>query len=182
MDVECRILKAEDRLSYREARLESLKLDPECFGACYQDEVQIAELRFEKLIAQQSDQALMLGAFIGTQLVGLCGLLSSAVSSSMGSTLGSAIGSAIGSNAGLSAQENAEPAKIVQMYVKAEYRGLGVSNQLLSLAKQCLSVLDNDSLLLTVFKSNQGAIKAYEKAGFIPTKVVGEENYMVFSL
>jgi ribosomal protein S18 acetylase RimI-like enzyme len=170
MDVECRILKAEDGLSYREARLESLKLDPECFGACYQDEVQIAELRFEKLIAQQSDQALMLGAFIGTPLVGLCGLLSSAVSSSMGSTLGSAIGS------------NAEPAKIVQMYVKAEYRGLGVSNQLLSLAKQCLSVLDNDSLLLTVFKSNQGAIKAYEKAGFIPTKVVGEENYMVFSL
>jgi ribosomal protein S18 acetylase RimI-like enzyme len=120
----------------------------------------------------------MLGAFIDTQLVGLCGLLSSAVSSSMGSTLGSAIGSAIG----LSAQENAEPVKIVQMYVKAEHRGLGVSNQLLSLAKQCLRGLDNDSLLLTVFKSNQSAIKAYEKSGFIPTKVVGDEIYMVFSL
>lgn len=178
MRIECRILKAEDRLSYREARLKSLKLDPECFGACYKDEVQIAELRFEKFIAQQNNQALMLGAFIDTQLVGLCGLLSSAVSSSMGSTLDSAIGS----SAGLSAQENAEPVKIVQMYVKAEHRGLGVSNQLLSLAKQCLRVLDNDSLLLTVFKSNQSAIKAYEKAGFIPTKVVGDEIYMVFSL
>jgi hypothetical protein len=40
MRIECRILKAEDRLSYREARLKSLKLDPECFGACYKDEVQ----------------------------------------------------------------------------------------------------------------------------------------------
>lgn len=39
MEVYCRVLEAEDSRAYRELRLESLKLHPECFGSGYEKQV-----------------------------------------------------------------------------------------------------------------------------------------------
>ncbi|BAJ03317.1 GNAT family N-acetyltransferase [Shewanella violacea] len=152
MAANCRLLISKDSLNYRELRLESLRLNPDSFGADYEDEVNIPQLHFEKLIEQGSIDALMLGAFVGGKLVGLCGLLAS----------------------------HSGPVIIVQMYVQSGYRGMGVGSRLLYLAKISLSELNHDSLMLTVFEDNQSAINTYTKAGFIATKVEEDEVYMVF--
>ena len=50
MEVRCKVLKSEDSLKYREVRLESLSLHPECFGSGYEAQSKMPKLYFEGLI------------------------------------------------------------------------------------------------------------------------------------
>ena len=50
MEVRCKVLKSEDSLKYREVRLESLRLHPECFGSGYEAQSKMPKLYFEGLI------------------------------------------------------------------------------------------------------------------------------------
>lgn len=54
------------------------------------------------------------------------------------------------------------------MYVKPEHRGKGVNNKVLEALKQWTIGQGINELRLEVYNDNQPAIRAYEKAGFIP--------------
>jgi len=139
MDIKYRALMAEDSLQYRHVRLESLKLHPDCFGSKYLEQVNLKTLYFERLVEMGDQDNVMLGAFHGSKLVGLCGL-----------TL-----------------ESTETAEITQMYVEFDYRGNNIGVNLLSLAKKYASTqLKVDMLKLAVYPENQSAIRAYDKSGF----------------
>ena len=154
MKIDCRMLKPTDAQDYRRIRLESLQCCPECYGACYEQEKDKTELFFEKKIQEQSEDALMLGAFVDSELIGLCGLI---------------------------AKDSTEYI-LVQMYVKPAYAGNGVGQHLLVKAKETLRRLSATTLTLTVYEQNTAAIRSYQKAGFIERKRVANEISMVFSL
>lgn len=153
MDISCRILTAQDSLDYRRVRLESLKLHPECYGSDYQRELKMAKLHFEKLIENTDPRALMLGAFHGSELVGLCGLIVSSPAT----------------------------VEIIQMYVGTEFRRAGTGLKLLLLAKQCLNGLSARCLVLSVFEDNIPAIKTYQRAGFSVSHRDNTQLYMIFN-
>lgn len=52
------------------------------------------------------------------------------------------------------------------MYVKEEFRGKGISQMILENLYTWFRAQNLDEIRLTVYKKNQRAIKAYEKAGF----------------
>ena len=54
------------------------------------------------------------------------------------------------------------------MYVKPEHRGKGVNNKIIEELKQWVISQGVTELRLEVYNENLPAIKAYEKAGFIP--------------
>lgn len=154
-----RLLGPSDSLAYRQLRLESLKLEPESFGASYTEQIKLPKLYFEKLLEQQDSQRLMLGAFDGQTLFGLCGLV----------------------------PEEEAQIEIIQMYVAPAYRGQGVGLALLALAKDCaLNGLQAQALVLRVFKHNTAAVRSYLKTGFeaveAPDKTGADELYMRCSL
>jgi len=153
MEINCRILRAADSLDYRKVRLESLTFHPECFGSDYHQESKRPKLYFQQLLESESTTGLMLGAFAGQKLVGLCGLIPS----------------------------SGEDIEIIQMYVGAEYRGTGAGLKLLSLAKHCLSRLGGKALVLKVFEDNQSALATYQKAGFSIKQRQDKDIFMVFT-
>jgi len=159
MDIKYRALIAEDSLQYRHVRLESLKLHPDCFGAKYLEQVNIQTLYFERLIEEGYENNIMLGAFHGSKLVGLCGVT----------------------------PQSTETAEITQMYVEFGYRGNNIGVNLLSLAKKYASIqLKVATLELAVYPENQSAIRAYEKSGFkiaeSMSNLSGNELCMVFEI
>lgn len=140
MEIQYRRLLPADCQAYRQIRLESLKVYPENFGASYSEQRELPQLFFEKCIAEQNPTKVMLGAFHGQELVGLCGLVTIA-------------------------QDSAE---IIQMYVNAQCQGRGVGGDLLSLAKDvAANQLGVSQLELTVYPHNHSARRAYEKSGFV---------------
>lgn len=54
------------------------------------------------------------------------------------------------------------------MYVKPEFRGLGVNNKIINAIKSWARAKDIKELCLDVYVKNLSAVKAYEKAGFEP--------------
>ncbi|WP_413113499.1 GNAT family N-acetyltransferase [Thaumasiovibrio sp. DFM-14] len=139
MKIQYRALVPKDSSLYRQVRLTSLLLHPECFGSDYQEQAILPKLYFETMIEENSQENIMLGAFFGRELIGLCGL--KAVST--------------------------EAAEIVQMYVDSSYRGNNIGVNLVSLAKDyAVSRLEVSKLMLVVYTENISAINAYEKAGF----------------
>ncbi len=54
------------------------------------------------------------------------------------------------------------------MYVKPEYRGRAVNQQILNTLKEWASAQNITEIRLEVYSKNLGAIKAYEKGGFQP--------------
>ncbi len=54
------------------------------------------------------------------------------------------------------------------MYVKPEHRGKGVNNIIIEALKQWVISMGVTEMRLEVYNENLPAIKAYEKAGFIP--------------
>ena len=152
MEVRCKVLKSEDSLKYREVRLESLRLHPECFGSGYEAQSKMPKLYFEGLIEKNSHESVMIGAFAGDKLIGLCGLTPNGES-----TL-----------------------EIIQMFVFSEFRGHGLGLKLLNEAKSILSRRSETNLQLTVFSDNVAAIKSYEKSGFTLVNSVENELVMTF--
>ncbi|MBN3493578.1 GNAT family N-acetyltransferase [Vibrio neptunius] len=152
MEFRCKVLKSEDSLKYREVRLESLRLHPECFGSGYEAQAKMPKLYFEGLIESNSQESVMIGAFFDEKLIGLCGLTPSDESS----------------------------LEIIQMFVFSDFRGHGVAQKLLEKAKSILNNRNEVRLKLTVYSDNTEAIKAYEKSGFIDVSSVENELFMTF--
>ena len=88
----------------------------------------------------------MFGAFNGSKLIGIIGLIS----------------------------QKAKSFEIVQMYVQKTFSGSGVGRELLSSAKAHLHKTAYDSLFLTVYTNNKAALKSYSTSGFKP--VTEKEN------
>ena len=135
---EFRVLEVDDSLKYRNLRLESLKLHPECFGSDYETQSQLPKLYFERLIEEGSKESAMLGAFMGTELVGICGLTPSGINQ----------------------------VEVIQMYVVEKFRGQCIAQSLLEFGKSYLEKLNCNSMILTVYEENQQAFKLYQKVGF----------------
>ncbi|WP_273992429.1 GNAT family N-acetyltransferase [Vibrio parahaemolyticus] len=152
MEFRCKVLKSEDSLKYREVRLESLRLHPDCFGSGYEVQSKMPKLYFEGLIENNSQESVMIGAFTGDNLIGLCGLTPSGEGS----------------------------LEIIQMFVFSDFRGRGVGLKLLNEAKSILSHRPERNLKLTVFSDNVAAIKAYEKSGFTHVNSLENELVMTF--
>ena len=139
MDIKYRALNPEDSLQYRNVRLERLKLNPDCFGSKYLEQVNLQTLYFERLIEEGCENNIMLGAFYESKLIGLCGI-----------TI-----------------QSSDTAEITQMYVEFNYRGNSIGVNLLSLAKKYASTRFKVAILnLTVYADNESAIRSYEKSGF----------------
>ena len=152
MDVDCKIVASKDSLKYRAVRLESLKLHPECFGSGYEAQSQLPTLYFEGLIESGNQESVMIGAFVGEDLVGLCGLTPA------------------GGNA----------LEIIQMYVSARFRGQAIGSKMLAKANTILESRSEKELRLTVFASNVAAIKVYQDFGFETKTTDGNELVMTF--
>ncbi|MCU8506045.1 GNAT family N-acetyltransferase [Vibrio vulnificus] len=152
MEVRCKVLKSKDSLKYREVRLESLRLHPECFGSGYEAQSKMPKLYFEGLIEDNSQESVMIGAFTGDKLIGLCGLTPNDDSS----------------------------LEINQMFVFSDFRGHGVGLKLLNEAKSILSLRPESNLKLSVFSNNVAAVKAYEKSGFTHVNSIENELIMTF--
>lgn len=129
-----------------------MKLHPECFGSGYDAQSQLPTLYFEGLIESGAQESVMIGAFVGDNLVGLCGLTP-------------ADGNAL---------------EIIQMYISARFRGQAIGSQMLSKANAILKSRSEKELRLTVFASNVAAIKVYQDFGFETKTTDGNELVMTF--
>ncbi|KDM93517.1 GNAT family N-acetyltransferase [Photobacterium galatheae] len=155
MEVDVRALTPADLPAYREIRLESLRLHPDCFGASYEEQRCMPQMHFERNIAAQNPQHTMLGAFDGEALIGLCGV------------------SEIGNQTVL----------ITQMYVQGAYQGLGVGQAFIEAAKRTAAESHQARRLqLDVYPQNLAAKRSYEKAGFQVTDQTEDELIMTLVL
>jgi GNAT superfamily N-acetyltransferase len=60
-------------------------------------------------------------------------------------------------------------ADLVSMWVRPSARGLGVGKALVTAAADWAKARDHDTLYLWVTETNPGAVRLYERCGFIPT-------------
>jgi ribosomal protein S18 acetylase RimI-like enzyme len=101
---------------------------------------------FERAFEEQMDDRFVIGAFDNDKLIGICGFAPNI----------SEKGQPQLSNAGM----------IIQVYVKAEYRGrkigLGLMNNTI---EEALKMKGIDQIILGVKKGNTSAIRVYEQAG-----------------
>lgn len=149
MLIDYRVLTMEDIPAYRQLRLESLQINPECFGSNYEQEREKKILFFEEHIASQSEH-LMLGAFSQDTLTGLCGLIAL----------------------------DDEKYMLVGMYVTPQYRGFGIAGQLICQAQAMLVNSTRSAMILTVYEGNNAAIGLYEQAGFYQQAALEDEIIM----
>jgi diamine N-acetyltransferase len=131
-------LKHQDAASYRAIRLESLKSHPDNYGSNFEQENAKPILFFENEIQTLHSPNIMVGAFLDSQLIGICGLI----------------------------PNESNQFQIVQMYVKSAFGGLGVAKELISFSKQLLATHHKTALVLTVYTGNLTAIELYKKCGF----------------
>ena len=154
MSIELRKLKSEHSGLYRKIRLESLKLNPEAFEATYEKEHKQDMLFFEKLVLSEDKRKFIIGAFKGDVLIGICGFVDD------------------------NRYELDQTGSIIQMYVKSEFSGQKIGEQLLLFAEQKALMLSGISVvMLEVNKNNKRAIKVYKNCGykeFNVTKTLGE--------
>lgn len=147
-----RELTASDALAYRKIRLQCLKNFPDNFGSTFEEEVEIPELLFEKMLKNKSDSAFMLGAFDAENIIGICGFVRE------------------------SQKKRRHRGEITQMYVNPTYKGLNVGfNLLRKTVEQAFNNLGIEQIVLGVVSNNPSANKLYEKLGFVEYGFL--ENY-----
>jgi len=133
-----RRLSADDAAVYRDIRLEGLRVNPEAFGSTFEVESTKPLTFFAERLASCD----VLGAFRGTELVGVAGLLY---------------------RQGL---KEAHKAYLWGMYVRAAARRFGVGRGLIvalvEIARRRVELLQ-----LSVVSENVGARRLYESFGFV---------------
>jgi RimJ/RimL family protein N-acetyltransferase len=128
---------------YRAIRLECLKNYPQNFGSLYEDEVQSAQLKFDKIISEDNGTDFLYGAFDEEKLVGICGCIKE------------------------NRVKTKHTAEISHMYLKKEYGGKGIATELLKLSiEKIFSNVVTEQIILGVVASNLQAIKLYKAIGF----------------
>ncbi|WP_459656355.1 GNAT family N-acetyltransferase [Vibrio rotiferianus] len=141
-NVEYRKLEASDWEQYKELRLLSLVQSPESFENSFEDESKLSnEQWIGRVTATQS--AFIMGAYDGDVLIGVAGL----------------------------AQALKEKIKhksyLWGLFVKQEYRGKHIANDMLSKLVHIASEnTDISQIQLTVASENDAAISLYKKLGF----------------
>ena len=136
--IQIRLLVPDDAAVFRDIRLEGLRENPEAFGSTFQAE-NVRPLTFfaERLAGSDS-----FGAFRGSELVGIAGLL-------------------IGQG-----QKEAHKGRLVGMYVRQGARKAGVGRRLvetiIEFARQRVELIQ-----LSVVRDNDAARLLYERLGFV---------------
>jgi ribosomal protein S18 acetylase RimI-like enzyme len=136
--IQVRRLTPADALIFRDIRLEALRGDPEAFGNTYQAESE----RPLSLFSDRLRDSDMLGAFDGSRIVGMAGLV-------------------VGKG-----PKELHKGLLVGMYVRPQARAKGVGRQLaeavIDVARQRVELLH-----LTVVSENEPARRLYARLGFV---------------
>lgn len=150
--IDFRLLKADDLNSYRQIRLDCLRLYPDNFGTTYDEEVNAASLKFDKALLQTDTHAFLFGAFQDENLIGICGFV----------------------------QENRTKTnhrgEINQMFVKPAFAGQGIGSKLLQLTiDKAFTNTCIEQIILGAVHTNKTAVKLYGRLGFVQYGML--ENY-----
>ena len=147
-----RLLNSTDRERYRRVRLECLANYPDYFGDSYEEEINGDPSKFEKTFLLGDDHSFLYGAFSQGILIGISGFIH---------------------QKRIKAGHRGD---LVQVYVDPSFSGQGIGSRLieLTIAKAFDNIFINQ-VLLSVVRSNDRAIKLYQKFGFVKYGVV--ENY-----
>ncbi len=135
-----RRLAAADVRPYRAVRLDALQRHPEVFGSSYEEEAQLDDAEFQRMISQPPNCTL--GAFAGDALVGIAGLVVPV------------------------RQKQRHKGIIVGVYVEASHRRHGLARRLIEelIVQARRSSLRVIELAVTV--GNQPARRLYYRLGF----------------
>src|SRR5215204_540418 len=107
MKISYRNLKPSEAKDFRRVRLECLQKFPDSFGTLYEDEAGKAKLYFEELIEKDSADVFFFGAFAGEDLIGIAGFVRG------------------------NRTKTRHRGEIAAMYVKPDFRGLKIGENLL---------------------------------------------------
>jgi ribosomal protein S18 acetylase RimI-like enzyme len=137
-DVQIRRLEPGDAALFREIRLEALRKNPEAFGNTLEAE----SARALSLFSERLRDSEMLGAFEGSEIVGIAGLL-------------------VGTG-----PKETHKGTLVSMYVRQEARSRGVGHRLVE------AVIDRarqrvELIQLAVVSDNESARRLYDRLGFV---------------
>jgi GNAT superfamily N-acetyltransferase len=144
-----------DAPAYRDLRLEALHNHPEAFSSDYETYAAmpmsywVQRLRFD----HPDNQSIMYFAAHGEELLGMCGVAYSR------------------------ARKARHSAYLVSMYVRPDWRGLGVADGLIAACRDWARAREITILKLGVASSNVPAILCYVRSGF---QVYGLEPQAIF--
>jgi ribosomal protein S18 acetylase RimI-like enzyme len=127
-----------DAASYRDIRLEGLRCDPEAFGSTFAAE----NARPLTFFSERLDGSAAFGAFHGSELVGIAGLLIH------------------------EGQKEAHKGLLVGMYVRPNARQAGVGRRLVETIIE-YARRRVDLVQLSVVSENEPARRLYERLGFL---------------
>lgn len=146
MNISYRKLAPDNSKQYRAIRLESLRLHPESFGADYEEQSALPKLMFEKAIEEPVDERFVMGAIDEGDLIGICGFIPFVLYKGL---------------------ELTDAGTIIQMYVKAAYRGRKIGLGLVkAVVEEAFKLPEINQIVLGVMTGNKSAIRVYEQAGF----------------
>jgi ribosomal protein S18 acetylase RimI-like enzyme len=135
-----RKLGAEDRASFRMLRQLALTVDPGSFVMTAEEECAISRLNIEDALDQPGPANFFVGAFEGSQLVGIAGLITSAL------------------------HKISHTGTLTSVFVRPEYRRRGLGRLLVErVIQEATSVR---SIRLDVVAESKAAIALYESLGF----------------
>lgn len=156
-----RELKSSESKKYREIRLEALREYPEYFGSNYNEQCKLEKLYFERIIEENFSNGLMVGAFLDTDLIAICGV-------------------------SFNTHLIPKAGELIQMYVQKKYQGNNISKELITFIFENVKKQKGiESIVLDVNKNNVFAIRTYINCGFVLNSDVHnyeETQFMFFSL
>lgn len=139
--MEIRPLRIEDAETYKNIRLEALRLHPENFGASFEEEKDYSVEQYKERLA--NEDVITFGAFENSELVGTVTLVKQ------------------------KRNKFKHKAEIVAMYVIPEKRGNGFAKMLLKTAiEQAKRTQGIEQINLTVVSTNVSAKRLYDSLGF----------------
>ncbi len=142
--VAIRFAREEDAAAYRDLRLEALRNHPEAFSSDYAEHL-AKPMAFwtQRLLSSGSDDGVTLYfATVDQELVGMCGLACTV------------------------SPKLRHSGSIVSMYVRPDWRGLGIAQALVNACLEWARGLDVKVVKLGVVTTNAAAIRCYARCGF----------------
>ena len=147
-----RLLDLTDLESYRRIRLECLTNYPDHFGDSYEEELNADPSKFEKTFLSGNDHSFLNGAFSQGILIGISGFIQQ------------------------KRIKTRHRGDLVQVYVDPSFSGQGIGSGLIEVTiAMAFGNILIDQVLLSVVRSNEHAIKLYQKFGFVQYGAI--ENY-----
>ena len=143
-----RTLNDKDLDDFLKIRMDSLRLQPEAFGASFSEKPDRRQTKAD--LKAKNAENFILGYFEAAQLIGMLGMIR------------------------FPRQKMRHKATIWGMFVYPEYRGKGIGRQLMEEAIKRAEQLEGlEKINLSVINVQQNALKLYQKLGF---EAYGEEK------